>query len=80
VRDLEAKEADEEADAPQPVSRIMVILKAPERREWRPARLPKAISSRRRERLAPLASGSRGLVLSHRYTCICAWLCVTNSL
>lgn len=33
VRDLGAKEADEEADAPQPVSRIMVILKAPERQE-----------------------------------------------
>lgn len=46
VRDLGAKEADEEADAPQLVSRIMVILKAPERREC-PACPLKAISPRR---------------------------------
>lgn len=55
MRDLEAKEADEEADAPQPVSRIMVILKAPERQEC-PARPLKAISPKR-ERLTPHSSG-----------------------
>ena len=54
MRDLEAKEADEEADAPQPVSRIMVILKAPEKQEC-PTRPLKAISPRR-ERFTPLES------------------------
>lgn len=65
VRDFGTKEADEKADAPQLVSRIMVILKAPERLKC-PA-CPLKVISPRREWLTLLV----GITWTHFRTCVC---------
>jgi len=65
----------EEADAPQPVSRIMVILKAPERQEC-PTRPLKAISPEEGMTHSFLSHRGRVGSFCHTDVCVCVCVCV----